>query len=274
MILVRKGHGRGIMLMDPALFKFHHYLLVLAHARSYSTLLCHILGSHPKICGYSEAMIPYETAVDLIRLNTEVFKAGNYRADSPYVLDKNLYDDFPVSDTVLGLARVSPLFLVREPASAIASHARMRISEHERGITDWGPDGTNPAANVEVAAGYYVQRMKTLRSMCGRLEAMGKRAVFLTADDLMDRTAAAFGLLERELGLDEPLREEYRLFQNTGEPGSGDTSEVIRSGRIVRDRDDRGPMPIPPDRLDAARRAYDECLTAFLASPVMGRVAG
>jgi hypothetical protein len=272
MILVRKGHGRGIMLMEPALFKFHEYVLVLAHARSYTTLLCHILGSHPQICGYSEAMIPYETAVDLIRLNTEVFKAKNYRGDSRYVLDKNLYDAFPVSDAVLGLGRVTPLFLVREPAPAITSHARMRISEHEQGISDWGPEGADRAANIELAAVYYAERLTSLQSMCGRLEAMGKRAIFLTADDLLDRTAAAFRLMERELGLDGPLREEYRLFPNTGQPGSGDTSEVILSGRIVRERDEPEPMPIPPHRLDAARRAYDECLSAFRASPVMTRV--
>jgi hypothetical protein len=79
MKLLSDGQGRGILLMEPALWKFHRYLMLLAHARSYSTLLCHILGSHPQICGYSEAMIPYETAVDLIRLNCAVFRAGNSR---------------------------------------------------------------------------------------------------------------------------------------------------------------------------------------------------
>jgi hypothetical protein len=58
--------------------------------------------------------------------------------------------------------------------------------------------------------------------------------------------------------------------------GSGDTSATIRSGRIIRDRDDReeAPIPIPRDLLDRARQAYGECLAAFRASPVLSRAGG
>ncbi len=134
---MRDGQGPGILLTEPALFKFHRYLLLLTHARSYSTLLCHILGSHPQICGYTEAMIPYKTAVDLIRLNREVFRAGNYRSDCEYVVDKLLYDNFDVSDVVLHIPRVTPFLIIREPESAIASLVRMRAREYEQGIADW-----------------------------------------------------------------------------------------------------------------------------------------
>jgi hypothetical protein len=276
MTLLRGGQGRGIPLMEPALFKFHRYLLIVAHARSYSTLLCHILGSHPQICGYSEAMIPYETAVDLIRLNGEVSRAGNYRGDCEYVVDKLLFDNFGVSDVVLRIPRVTPLLIIREPESAIASLVRMRTREYEQGIADWTGGVIDRARNTELAAVYYISRLGTLRVMAARLEAMGKRGLFLTAESLMADTAATFRWLERELELSEPLREEYRLFPNTGAVGSGDTSATIRSGRIIRDRDDReeAPIPIPRDLLDRARQAYEECLAAFRASPVLSRAAG
>ena len=256
--------------------KFHRYLLLLAHSRSYSTLLCHILGSHPQICGYSEAMIPYETAVDLIRLNCEVFRAGNYRGDCEYVVDKLLLDNFDVSDVVLRIPRVTPLLIIREPESAIASLVRMRTREYEQGIADWTGGMIDRARNAELAAVYYISRLGTLRVMAARLEAMGKRGLFLTAESLMADTAATFRWLERELGLNEPLREEYRLFPNTGAVGSGDTSATIRSGRIVRDRDDReeAPIAIPRDLLDRARQAHGECLAAFRASPVLSRAGG
>ena len=82
----------------------------------------------------------------------------------------------------------------------------------------------------------------------------GEARGFLTAEGL---TAGPRRLptLGRELELDEPLREEYRLFKNTGDSGEGDTSATIRSGRIVRDRDDRDetPIAIPGDRFDAPR---------------------
>jgi hypothetical protein len=276
MVLVKKGRGREITLMEPALFKFHRYLLVMAHARSYSTVLCHILGTHTQISGYCEAMIPYETPLDLIRLNCWVSRAGNYQGDSEYVLDKILYDNFGVSDVVLRNPRVALVFMVREPAAAIASHVRMRIREQEQGTCDWGPRGTDRGWNTEVATFYYIQRLGTLQALCGRLEAIGKRGFFLTAEGLMADTPATFRWLERGLGLREPLREEYRLFENTGARGYGDTSPVIRSGRLVRHRDDRDgdPIPIAPGLLDPARRVYGECLATFRASPVMSRVGG
>jgi hypothetical protein len=270
------GQGGVIDLMEPALLKFHRYLLLLTHFRSYSTLLCHILGSHPQICGYSEAMIPYKTAVDLIRLNREVFRAGNYRGDCEYVVDKLLLDNFDVSDVVLRMPQVTPLLIIREPESAIASLVRMRTREYEQGIADWTGGMIDRARNAELAAVYYIARLGTLRVMAARLEAMGKRGLFLTAESLMADTAATFRWLERELGLSESLREEYRLFPNTGAVGSGDTSATIRSGRIIRDRDDReeAPIPIPGDLLDCARQAYGECLAAFRASPVLSRAGG
>ncbi len=276
MTLLRKGQGREILLTHPALFKFHRYLLLLTHARSYSTLLCHILGNHPQICGYSEAMIPYETAVDLIRLNCEVFRAGNYRGDCDYVLDKLVYDNFGVSGIVLRNPRVTPLLMVREPEAAIASFVRVRAREYEQGLADWAAQGIDRARNAELAAVYYISRLRTLQAFAARLEAMGKRGLFLAAESLIADTAATFRWLERELGLREPLREEYRLFRNTGAVGSGDTSPAIRAGRIVRDRDDRdeAPVAIPPDLLDHARQAHAECLAALRRSPVLARAHG
>jgi hypothetical protein len=272
----RDGQGRGIVLMEPALLKFHRYLLLLAHFRSYSTLLCHILGSHPQICGYSEAMIPYETAVDLIRLNYEVFRVGNYRDDCEFVVDKLLLNNFDVSDVVLRLPRVTPVLIIREPDSAIASLVRMRTREYEQGIADWTGGVIGRARNAELAAVYHISRLGSLRFMAARLEAMGKRGLFRTAESLLADTAATFRWLERELGLCEPLREEYRLFPNARAVCSGDTSATVRSGRIIRDRDDpeETPISIPGDLLDRAREAYDECLAACRASPVLSRAGG
>ena len=275
MNLWRDGQGRGIVLMEPALLKFHRYLLLLAHFRSYSTLLCHILGSHPQICGYSEAMIPYETAVDLIRLNCEVFRAGNYRGDCEYVVDKLA----PRQLRRVGRRPAHP------PGHPAVDHPGARVGDREPGpdadprvrAGDRRLDGRDDrsARNAELAAVYYISRLGTLRVMAARLEAMGKRGLFLTAESLMADTAATFRWLERELGLSEPLREEYRLFPNTRAVGSGDTSATIRSGRIIRDRDDReeAPISIPRDLLDRARQAYGECLAAFrrVARPVPRR---
>jgi hypothetical protein len=113
-----------------------------------------------------------------------------------------------------------------------------------------------------------------LQVLCARLEAIGRCGFFLTAEGLIADTAATFRWIERGLELSESLREDYRVFQNTGARGYGDTSPVIRSGRIIRDRDDRDeePIPIAPELLDPARGVYEACLETFRRSPVMSRV--
>jgi hypothetical protein len=267
-VLVRKGQGKEILLMDPSLFKLHRYLLILSHARSYSTLLCHILGSHRQVAGYAETMLPYETAVDLYRLNAKACEAGNYRNDCEYVLDKVLYDWLGVSDKVLGLSRVIPIFVVREPGPSIASLTRMRIREYEQGIHDW-QEKNDLRATADRAAAYYTSRLETLQTTCARLEALGGRGLFLPAERLLDDTAEALRFLEGTLNLDGPLGESYTIFERTGRPGTGDTSATIRAGRIVRDSSEPGEIPIRADLLERARDAYAACMESLRRSPAI-----
>ncbi len=271
-VLVRRGQGKEILLMDPSLFQLHRYLLIFSHARSYTTLLCHILGSHRQISGYAETVLPYETAVDLYRLNALAGEAGNYRKDCEYVLDKLLYDSLTVSDKVLRLPRVIPIFVIREPESTIVSLTRMRVHEHEQGLQVW-PEGTDRQATARHAAAYYVKRLDSLQALCARVETLGRRGIFLPAESLVDDTAGAFRFLERELGLSEPLCEEYTIFERTGKPNYGDTSETIRTGRIVRERSGHGPeeISIPTDLLEKARDAYKACMAYLGASPALSQ---
>jgi len=245
------------------------YLLIFSHARSYTTLLCHILGSHHEISGYFESLMWYATPGDLAQLHTRAFQQGCYREGCRYLIDKILYNEIYVSDDVLGHPLVTPIFMVREPEPAIESLVRMRVREHELGIHFW-QDGDRQAI-TEAAAQYYTSRVDMLRMVCARLEARGKRGLFLPGRCLLDDTAETFRFLERELGLSGPLREEYTVFKNTGQSGFGDTSETIRSGRIVRDRPDEEAVVIPPRHLDQARQAYEECSTYLLASPALVR---
>ncbi len=272
-VLVRRGRGKEILLMDPSLFQLHQYIFIFGHARSYTTLLCHILGSHRQISGYTETMFSYETAVNLYRLNALACEAGNYRKDCEYVLDKLLYDSLTVSDKVLRLPRIIPIFVVREPEPTITSLTRIRLHEHEQGLQEW-PEGTDRQAAVRSAAGYYVKRLDSLRTLCTRVESLGRRGIFLPAECLVDDTAGTFRFLERELGLSEPLSEEYAIFERTGKPNFGDTSATIHTGRIVRDRHRQDPeeISIPAELLERAQEAYEDCMAFLGASPALSQV--
>ncbi len=267
-VLVNKGRGKEILLRDASLFKLHRYLFVFSHCRSFSSLLCHILGSHRQISGYSETLLSYETAVDLYVLNAKVCESGNYKNDCEYVLDKLLYNFLPVSDIVLGLPRVTPIFVVREPEPAIASLARMRVREYELGLGAW-PDGSDRLAAARRAAEYYTSRIETLQTLCGRLEALGGRGILLVARCLLDDTAGTLRFLEVELNLDGPLREEYTIFDRTGKPGHGDTSAKIRAGHIVTEPSDQEEIPIPADLLERARVAYTACMNSLRESSAL-----
>ena len=269
-VFVRIGHGKEVHLMDPSLFKLHRYLFILSHARSYTTLLCHILGSHRQISGYGETRMPYETAVDLYRLNAKACEDGNYRNDCEYVLDKLLYNTLTVSDQVLGLPRVIPIFVVREPEPTIASLTRMRVREHEQGIQNWA-EGTDRRAAAATAAEYYTSRLQTLQTLCARLESLRGRGVFLPACCLLDDTAGTLRFLEAALNLDGPLCEEYKVFEKTGKTDYGDTSPRIRSGRVVRDPMVEEEIPIPADLLERARNAYAACMNSLRNSPSLAR---
>ena len=88
--------------------------------------------------------------------------------------------------------------------------------------------------------------------------------VFLTHDQLMDRTPEVFRMLEDFLDLDTPLTEHYSLTRSTGVFGSGDTSQFIRSGFIDRAITHES-IAIRPWILDQSNELY-ESLTARLSS--------
>ena len=67
-------------------------LFVLGHMRSYSSLLCHILGSHPQVDGYCETHIKYRTWLDLLRLRSRVVQLTGEPLRGRYILDKVLHN--------------------------------------------------------------------------------------------------------------------------------------------------------------------------------------
>ena len=58
-----------LLLRHPSVYLGRReYVIVLSHMRSYSTLLAHLLGSHPEIAGYAEMHTSYAQRRDLLRL--------------------------------------------------------------------------------------------------------------------------------------------------------------------------------------------------------------
>jgi len=222
------------------------YVLVLSHMRSYSSLLCHLLGSHSEIDGYAEMHRSYRRHADLVRLKAHVFRSLDGEFRGRLVLDKLLHDRYTVSRSLLEKRWVFPIFLVRNPADSVKSILRM--GQTIQNVT-WYSD-------PRLVAKYYESRVSHLAEIARTLE---RPWLFIRGEELVDDTRACLDAIASYLALHSPLDESYSLFKNTGHEGWGDYSDLILARRVVRDRSPGDGPELPEAVLGGARRAYYDC---------------
>ena len=227
----------------------HSTLFILSHMRSYSSVLSHVLGSHPQIDGYCETHLRYRFSFDLLRLKWRVRRLTGEPLRGRYVLDKILHN-YPVATAILENPHTRGIILLRQPADVVQSivHMGRHLDLNEQN------------SNVANAAKYYVERLSQLTRLA---RAFGKRAAFVESEALMARTDDTLAFLQQFLSLDSPLERRYRSFAKTGKPGYGDPSEMIHSGEIGSRRDQQRPSySIPSALIVEAVAAHSECLSA------------
>ena len=230
-------------------------IFLLSHMRAFTSLAGHILGSHPQINGYYEMHISYEDASALDR-QLEVFRQGDVlKADSRYLFDKLLHNDYALKPERLGLADIKILVALAEPAHTIMSIVHLFAQK---------PDPDLYASPVE-AAKYYVERVRALAGFCRTTD---WPFYYFDAELLVRKPERLLPRLTVWLELESPLSERYEVFSHTGKARRGDTSERVRSGRIDRARSDYSAVVIPEDALQAAQAAYRECREQMIAGAV------
>lgn len=230
-------------------------IFLLSHMRAYTSLAGHILGSHPQINGYYEMHISYEDASALDR-QLEMFRQGDVlKANSRYLFDKLLHNDYVLKPGRLGAAELKILVALAEPEHTIRSIVHLFAQK---------PDPDLYASPVE-AANYYVARVKALADFCRTAD---RGYCYFDAELLQAAPERLLPRLTEWLELDSPLSERYEVFSQTGKARRGDTSERVRSGRIDRTRVDYSHIAIPEEALSAAREAYRECREEMIAGAV------
>ena len=96
----------GVAARNPrALAGRFQYVFILSHMRAYTSLLAHILGSHPEISGYFELHQDYRGDFDLLRMRVGVATGLRYRLRGRYVLDKVLHSRHRIGARILGRPR-------------------------------------------------------------------------------------------------------------------------------------------------------------------------
>jgi hypothetical protein len=229
------------------------FLFVISHMRSFSSLLCHILGSHPEISGYGEAQISYFGRNDLDRLARAVREQNDKPEFGRFVLDKILHNARAIAPGVLARPDVHCVFLLRNAADTMASILNMARSQGHTGLL------SDPRQVTE----YYVLRVQQMQQYATQTG----RAIFVDADRLIADTDAVLGALSRSLSLATALSPEYQTFKMTGKRGHGDPSPNILTRNVVRSAEERHrdyvSIPIPDDCLARGEAAYAACRDAL-----------
>ena len=222
------------------------YLFVLGHMRSYSSLLCHILGSHPQIDGYCETHVKYRTRFDLLRLRSRVVKLTGEPLRGRYVLDKVLHN-YAFASSISRSPNTLSIVLVRRPVPTVQSIVNMGL--HYSDIA-WYRD-------LDAVARYYEERLATLVRLADELRG---RVMFIEAETLLSRTGDVLQGIGELLELNEPLQSDYKRFAHTGEGGFGDPSETISTGRVTSAaREPRTPIILPSALTARLETAYAAC---------------
>lgn len=219
-------------------------MFVLSHMRSRSSLLCHLLGSHPEISGYTESHIKYGGRTAFLQLRSHVSDALDGATLSRYVLDKVLHDWY-VYPPLLKQMHVIPIYLIRAPEESLKSLRHIMKDEDD-------------FEALRRSMKHYCDRLRWMAQCCPQLD---RPAVLIESNALIESTDAVFRLLEDVLGLSSSLEEAYEVFRYTGRPVYGDPSKNITSGTIIRSEQSsyQHEVRIPLDMLEEAKQEYDRC---------------
>lgn len=225
-------------------------LLVISHMRSRSSLLSHILGSHPEISGYAELSQPYEQDRDLKNLRYKVWRLNGQNLSGSFVLDKILHNRYAITDSVLLSSSVYVCFLLRRPEDAVKSI--MRLAQLHEGARLW--------ESAEQASLYYQDRVKQMISYVPKTS---RRCFFVQSDDLIENTDSVLMALSQWLSLEKPLSGKYSVFEKTGKPGFGDPSEIISTGKVVSGRNSYDTVSIPAELSEQLHDCYEQAKNVF-----------
>ena len=194
------------------------YGFILGHMRSGSTLLLHILASHPEILAGGERNKTYRDLADLQSLIVDVcLQEGRLPLRCIHVVDQINHNNMTPSWEVLNHYALKRIFLLRRPTATIASIVRT----FEPIYGNWP---------VERAARYYIDRVSNLGTLA-QAASDPERSLFCRYEDLIRNPEHTLSAVQRFFGLSTALSTEYRLQKYTG--GRGDPSPRVRSGRIL-----------------------------------------
>ena len=222
------------VITKPRLLGRYDRLLLLSHMRANTSLLGHVLGSHPEINGYYELHIGYYSWKSFIRQKLTYCREHTIKKNSRYIFDKVLHNDHFVNTALFQAQHSKIIIMLREPCATINSIINLYKKN----------DPYHKFATIEGAVSYYSFRLEQL---CQLSEQFRGRYLYMDAEAITQTTDSTLLKLTSWLGLKYPLTKEYQIFQKTGKKKAGDSSNKMMSGIIQKKQAPKNQEEIPQD---------------------------
>ncbi len=227
-------------------------IYLLSHMRAYSSLIGHILGSHPQINGYYEMHLSYtgpESLDEQVRLYRQ---SETLKAEGVYLFDKLLHNDYSLNTSLLSDIDDRLIVSLRAPGDSLKSILRLF---QDKPVDDLYADPVH-------ASDYYIQRLDVLARFC---KENPKRYYYFDAELVLADSQTLLSRLTRWCGLSGALSDRYQTFRLTGKSGTGDSSELIRRGKIEMSGKDYPDIKLDTELLRRAEEAYVEARKVILS---------
>ncbi len=237
------------------MFRPYARIFLLSHMRAYTSLLGHILGSHPEIDGYYEMHRSYASDADLEQQAQEFTQREHPKPSSRYLFDKLLHNDYTLNLALPELDDAVILLALRQPEPTLKSIIGLFANKHRDDLY----------ASPVGATAYYVERLHALADFS---QQQPQRYYYFDAERICSDPRPLLDVLGQWLQLESPLLERYQLFTQTGVARKGDSSPTIAAGRIIPQADRHPDIVLDPALLQQATQAYRHCRQQLAAHAI------
>ena len=191
-------------------------ILILAHKRSGSTLLQHLLFGHDDIAGFGQNHTSYQSDrdLDVLKKNT-YWMLRQFQMPHSWIVDKLVdFKRHSIAQHYLASNNFRFIFLLREPEPTLLSMMQ------------------DNAALLANSKRHYVDTLDVMEQYAKTINDP-TRAFFLTYTQLVEQTQDVLSALQDFLGLETPLSEDYPVLRTTGYGKYGDFTDRIKTGTIL-----------------------------------------
>ena len=198
-------------------FSLPKLVIIVSTMRSYTSVLSHIIGSHPKVLGKGEKHLQYEKLKYKKHIYECLFSNRSFFPRYKYILDNVNWDgEEPKGEFFEKNKRdLRFIFLLRKTNDTLASTIK-------RGELSWF-DISN----------YYLLRLKSIKSNCEKLISNHIPYLYISAEDLLLNQRDNLNRISNFLKLQKNLSPEYKIDSLTGHDGYSDDSKNIFTKKLL-----------------------------------------